>query len=141
MFRGRRLIPRTTWYVVSRSTGRIATFLGVDSLSILVHRSFQKPIVVSPAVLMDFWKEGSLERMEMEVSPRTFGWWKRQTHSTGGVSIWWIPNRQLTRNFSKSERGHYSDILTPCVVWPKKLLFTLELSAQKVVRSRTSGGE
>ena len=43
--------------------------LGVDSNSIIFnHLSFQKQ-AVSPGVLMVFWKEGSLERMEMEVFP------------------------------------------------------------------------
>ena len=45
-------------------------FLGVDSSSILFnHRYFEKP-AVSPGILMVLWKEGSLERMEMEVTPR-----------------------------------------------------------------------
>ena len=40
--------------------------LGLDSLSILFkHHSFQQPAVL-PGFIEIFWKEGSLERMEME---------------------------------------------------------------------------
>ena len=52
-------------------------FLGVDSSILLNHRSFQTP-AASPGFLMvswkdsDPWKEGSLERMEMEGTPRMF---------------------------------------------------------------------
>ena len=47
--------------------------LGVDSLSILFnHRSFQKP-AVSPGCLMVSGKERSLERMELEGTPRIRG--------------------------------------------------------------------
>ena len=42
----------------------VGTLLGVDSLLIIFnHRSFQKPIAVSPRFSVVFWKEGCLERM------------------------------------------------------------------------------
>ena len=47
--------------------------LGVDSFSILFsHRSFQKP-AISPGFLLVFQQEGSLQRLEMEVTPRPRG--------------------------------------------------------------------
>ena len=58
-----RLLEATGKFLGSSSAAGANVFLGVDSFSILFnHRSFQEP-AVSPAVLMAFWKEGSLERM------------------------------------------------------------------------------
>ena len=42
----------------------VGTFKEADSFSILFnHRSFQKPIVFSPWILLVFLEEGSLERL------------------------------------------------------------------------------
>ena len=45
--------------------------LGADSPILFNHRAFQTP-AVSPGFLRVSWKEGSLERMESEGTPRRF---------------------------------------------------------------------
>ena len=49
-----------------------SSFCGLIPTILFNHRSFQKP-AVSPGLWVVFWKEGCLERMEMEVSPRIIG--------------------------------------------------------------------